>query len=202
VRAVVVASSAVVLFAGLFNVGELILARTELGVGPAGFSLLVAVFGAGVVAGSLLGAKGGPLGQLKSHYLTGLFVVGVGFVASGLAPGFEVALATFGLTGLGNGLVVVHERLLLQSVVSENLLGRVFGVKDALSSWCFAAAFLLAGVVASALPTRLMFLVAGAGALLVFAAASVALRHTWTDEERVRPQRLRRRARPRPSPAA
>ena len=202
VRTVVVASSTVVLFAGLFNVGELLLAREELGVGAAGFSLLVAVFGCGVVAGSLLGARGGPLGQLKSHYLTGLFVVGVGFVATALAPGFEVALGSFALAGLGNGLVVVHERLLLQTVVSEDLLGRVFGVKDALSSWCFAAAFLLAGVLASTLATRLLFLAAGAGALLVFAAASVALRHTWVDDAVARPQRLRRRARPRPSPAS
>lgn len=191
VRVIVLASSAVVLFAGLFNVGELLLATEELGAGPAGFSLLVAVFGCGVVAGSLLGSRGGPLPQLKHHYLTGLFVVGVGFVASGLAPGFEVALATFALAGLGNGLVVVHERILLQEVVAEGLLGRVFGVKDALTSWCFAAAFLLAGVVASAVPTRVLFLVAGAGALAIFAAASVALRGTWTDRELRAPEPTR-----------
>ena len=40
-RAVIAGSSAVVLFAGLFNVGELLLAEEELGAGDAGFALLV-----------------------------------------------------------------------------------------------------------------------------------------------------------------
>ena len=56
VRAVIAGSSAVVLFAGLFNVGELLLAEDELGAGHAGFAMLVAMFGLGVVAGSLAGA--------------------------------------------------------------------------------------------------------------------------------------------------
>src|SRR5688572_8502686 len=55
-RAVIAGSSAVVLFAGLFNVGELLLAQ-ELGAGDAGFAVLVAIFGLGVVGGSLASAS-------------------------------------------------------------------------------------------------------------------------------------------------
>ena len=80
-RAVIAGSSAVVLFAGLFNVGELLLAEDELGGGDAGFALLVAIFGLGVVAGSLAGARTVEPRVLKRRYLAGLGVTGVGFLA-------------------------------------------------------------------------------------------------------------------------
>jgi MFS family permease len=189
VRTVVLASSAVVLFAGLFNVGELLLATTVLGAGASGFSLLVAVFGLGVIVGSLAGARGGNLAHLKRHYLTGLFVVGLGFLATGLAPVYGVALVTFWLGGLGNGLVVVHERLLLQRVVGDSIMARVFAVKNTLTSWAFAAAFLLAGGIASAVGPRPLFVLAGGGAIAVWAVAATALRRTWTVERPAEPER-------------
>jgi MFS family permease len=181
VRAIVLSSSAVVLFAGLFNVGELLLAIRELHTGPSGFSILIAVFGLGVVAGSLVGSRGGTLGNLKQRYLLGLSVVGVGFLASGFAPTFPAALGGFALAGLGNGLVVVHERLLLQQTVPNRTLGRVFGIKDSLTAWAFAIAFVSAGAIASLVGTRPLLLAAGGGVLVVLAAASLSLRTVWTD---------------------
>lgn len=103
----------------MLNVGELLLAEGELGAGASGFSVLVAVFGLGFIASSLTGSRGGTLARQKRTYLFGLLAVGVGLVASGLAPVYAVALATFALTGLGNGLVLVHERLLLQHTVPD-----------------------------------------------------------------------------------
>jgi MFS family permease len=183
VRALLLASSAVVLFAGMFNVGELLLAENELGASDAGFSMLVAIFGLGVIAGSLMGGRGGAPRLLKRRYLVGLLVVAAGFAAAGLAPVYATALAAFAVTGLGNGLVLVHERLILQSTVSDRLMGRVFGVQDALGSWAFAAAFVGAGALLSVLGTRSLFLVAAGGVLLVWAAAAVALRGAWEWED-------------------
>ena len=57
VRTLILASSAVLLFAGMLNVVELLFARNELGVGDSGFSILVALGGAGIVIGSALGAR-------------------------------------------------------------------------------------------------------------------------------------------------
>lgn len=181
VRVLLLASSAVILFAGMFNVGELLLAEEELGTSDAGFSALVATFGLGVILGSLVGGRGGLPEALKRRYLTGLLAVSAGFAAAGLAPGYGVALAAFGLAGLGNGLVLVHERLILQGTVPERLMGRVFGVRDALGSWAFAVAFVGAGVILTLVGTRALFLIAAGGVLLVWMVAAVVLRGAWRE---------------------
>jgi MFS family permease len=178
-RTLLVASAAVILFAGDVHVGELLLAEGELDAGDAGFSALVAVFGTGVVAGSLAGGRGGAPAELKRRFLIGLLAVAAGFAAAGLAPTYVVALGAFLLAGLGNGLVLVHELLILQRTVPDRLMGRVFGVRDALGSWAFAAAFVGAGAILALVGTRPLFLIAGAGVLAVWAVAALALRAAW-----------------------
>jgi MFS family permease len=177
VATIVLASSSVVLFAGLFNVGELLLASDELGAGAAGFSALVAVYGAGAVLGSVAGSR---TARLRRGYVFGFLCLGTGMLAAGLAPGLAPALAAFALAGAGNGLVVVHERLLLQRAVPDSLLGRVFGLKDSLSSWAFGAAFLCAGMIAALVGTRELFLLAGSGALAVCLLAALSFRSQRT----------------------
>lgn len=182
VRVVVLASSAVLLFAGMINVGELLLATEDLGSSESGFSALVALYGLGIVVGSLLVSVGNDVTALKRRYLSGLLIMAVGMLGSGLAPVFLIAAGTFFLSGLGNGLVLVHERLLFQSAVPDELMGRVFGVKDALMSWAFGVAFLSAGAIVALVGTRELFLLAGAGAALVWLVTKVALARAWADD--------------------
>lgn len=179
-RVVIAGSSAVVLFAGLFNVGELLLAEKELGAGDAGFAMLVAIFGLGVVAGSLAGAGTVEPLRLKRRYLVGLAVTGVGFLAAAAAPGIVWAAAGFAVAGLGNGLMLVHERLLVQVTVREGLLGRVFGLRDTLDAWAWTIAFASAGFLLVAFDTRAVLALAGGGVLAVTVASAWALRDAWT----------------------
>ena len=179
IRAVIVASGAMLLFAGLFNVAELPFATEELDAGSAGFGALTAIYGLGFVAGSLSGSRGGEAVALKRRFLSGLALVGAGFVACGLAPGFPAALPAFALAGLGNGLTLVYERLLIQTTVDDSVMARTFGVRDGVSAWGFAAAFLAAGALIEALGVRTVLVVAGVGGLLVWALSSIALRHAW-----------------------
>ena len=176
VAILLMSSGAAVLFAGMVNVGELLLATRELGAGSSGFSLLVAASGLGVAAGSLLGARGGAPGALRRRYLGGLLVVGLGVVACGLAPSLPLALAAFAVAGAGNGLVLVHERLLLQEAGGDELAGRLFGLRETVTAWALAVAFLGGGALASLVGTRGLFLVAGVGCLLVWVATARALR--------------------------
>jgi len=181
-RAVIAGSGAMLLFAGLFNVAELPFVREDLDGGDAGFALLTAIYGLGFVVGSLSGSKGGGPPLLKRRWLTGLAVVGVGFVACGAAPTVEVAVLAFGLTGVGNGLVLVYERLLIQVTVPDRLMARVFGVKDGLTAWAFAAAFLGAGALVDAAGASEVIIFAGIGGLLVWLGSRIALRRAWTAE--------------------
>jgi MFS family permease len=182
VRSLLTASSAIVISMGMINVGELLLARDALGSGDSGFSILVATMGAGIAAGSLLGSAGRNAHRLSRGFLRGLWLCAVAAIAAGLAPNFAVAVAAFAVMGIGNGAILTNEGVLLQSVVPDELLGRLFGLKNALVSWCYAASFFSAGAIASALGPRALFVVAGAGTLVAWAAASVALRAAWPEE--------------------
>ena len=174
-------SVACVAFLGMVNVGELLLARDELGASDTEFSILVTAMGVGIAGGTLLGAGGGGLAALKRRYLLGLLAIAVGLLVCGLAPAFFVALPAFTLLGVGNGLAVVHERLLLQSTLGEEVLGRVFGLRSSFVSTAFGASFVLAGGAAALLGPRPLFLLAAAGGFLAWAAASLALRVVWTE---------------------
>jgi len=137
--------------------------------------------GLGVVTGSLLGARGGPLHALKPRYLAGILLVGAALLGLAAAPNYATALIAFFALGLGNGIVNVHERLIFHAAVPPRLMGRAFAVLDTLGGWGFAAAFISAGALISALSTRAMFGIAGAGALVVWLLALLSLRRVWSD---------------------
>lgn len=178
-RAVLVASSATLLFCGAFNVAELLLAKDELGVGGSGFSLLVMVFGFGFLGGTLSGSQGGALNDLKRAYIAGLVVLAAGFVGSALAPTIFVATLTFAAAGFGNGLVLVHERLIIQAVIPDGLVARIYGVKDALTAWAFGLAFAGTGALLELFGVRPVLLAAGLGSAVVAASAAVVLASVW-----------------------
>ena len=179
VRVVLWVSAAALFFGGILNVAELLFAE-DLGAGESGFAVLVALYGLGFVVGSLMGRGGRQLARLKHRYLLGLLLMATGFIAAGLAPVYEVAAVMFAVAGLGNGLMLVHERLLIQDSVVHSLMGRVFGVKDALTAWAFALAFLTAGGLLELVDPGTAIVAAGVGGLAAWALAVVLLRGEWT----------------------
>jgi MFS family permease len=168
IRTVIATTAGLMFVAGLFNVAEPLFATETLDVGGSGF-----------VAGSLVGAGGGEPPLLRRRYLQGLFLAGVGFLATGIAPGLVIALLTFGLVGFGNGLLLVHERVLFNRVVPENLQGRMFAVSDTAASWAFGLSYLCAGPVLSAIGVRETILIAGAAGIGIAALAVLGLRSHW-----------------------
>jgi MFS family permease len=79
---------------------------------------------------------------LRRRYLTGAFLMALGFTASGLAPSVAAAVVTFLAAGYGNGMLLIYERLLIQALVPDQLSGRIFGIRDAITAWAFALGFL------------------------------------------------------------
>jgi MFS family permease len=178
-RLLLFASAVALFFGGFFSVAELLLAKEELGTGEAFYSVLVATYGFGFIAGSLLGGRGGPPEVLKRRYLAGGGLMGAGFVASGLAPTPALAMVAFAGSGLGNGLLLVHERLLIQALVPDELSGRIFGIKDSLTAWAFALAFVLGAGALAAFGTREAIVLSGAGVLLTSLVSAFVLRGVW-----------------------
>jgi MFS family permease len=180
-RVLLLASASALFFGGLFNVAELLLATDELGTSAEGFSVLVAIYGVGFVGGSVAGARGGSVTLLRRRYLSGLLLAALGTGASGIAPSPAVAALCFIGAGYGAGLLLVHERLLIQRLVADELRGRIFGMRDALTAWAWAIAFVTAPVLLNWLGTRATVVLAGCGALAVWLVAVVVLRRAGED---------------------
>ena len=176
VRFVLVASGAVLFCAGIFNVSELPFVEDELGGEDAEFAVLVGLFGLGFAGGSLLGSSGGDVDRLRRRYLTGLLLTAVGLLALAAVPLLGLAFIAFTVAGVGNGMMLVYERLLIQAQVPARLTGRIFGVKDAITAWAFGIAFVAAGGLIETVGVRTTVVGAGAAALAVFAASILALR--------------------------
>jgi hypothetical protein len=185
IRALLGVSAGALFFAGLFNVAELPFADDVLDSGDVGYSVLAAAFGAGFIAGSLTGTKGGAPVVLKTRYRLGLLVLGAGFLATGLAPGFAAALGAFAVGGIGNGMLIVYERQLIQATVPDRLAGRIFGVKDALSAWAFGLAFVCAGGLITLIGVRELLVVAGVGGVASWLVSLRALRPAFNSAEPV-----------------
>ena len=178
-RTIVLATAAAFLFIGMLNVAELLLAKQVLHAGSVGFSVLVAVFGVGILAGSLAGSRRGGLPEYKRRYLGGIIGFGLALAVAGAAPNLPIAALAFAVCGFANGVFLVHQRLLIQIAVPNRLLGRVFGVVDTATAWGFAVAFVTAGGLIVALGVRGLLELAAGGTVAVGVLATIALRRAW-----------------------
>jgi MFS family permease len=179
-RTAIVATSSVLLFGGMVNVGELLLAR-KLGAGASGYSLFVAVSGAGIAIGSLMGASGGELPGLVRRFLAGILLAAAGLLGTAAAPTLASAVLCLAVLGFGNGLVIVYERLIIQATVGDELLGRAFGAQAALDGFAFAASYLVAGLILALVSPRILFVIGGGGALVVWMVARVVFARMRTE---------------------
>jgi MFS family permease len=156
------------LFAGaVMNVAEPLLATCPLHAGRAGYSILVACYGAGMVVTSLLcGRAGTRVARLRTLWLAGNGLCAAGMIGSALVPDLALAAATFAVTGASNALIVSPEMRLFQELVPDGTLGRVLGFRDTAANVALLAAFICAGVLLTPLGPRAVFAIGG-GTLIV-----------------------------------
>lgn len=170
---VMLVGALVVLTGAMFNVFAPLLATGPLHAGGTGYSVLWALYGTGMVAGSWANARAGSeIADLRRRWLFGIALSGLAMAAAAIAPNLAIALVAFMLVGLAENLLVGPETRLVQELVAERLLGRVFGLKDLLENVAFVCAFLGAGALLTLAGVRAVFVGAGLAtvALAVFGA--------------------------------
>ncbi len=175
VRTVIFCTSAMIFTAGIINVSELILVNKLHG-GHVGYAILVTVSSIGIAAGSFVGKSGGGLPKLERRYLAGVALFAVGLLGASASPVLAGVVIAFGFGGIGNGMVIVYQRLILQRVVDDSLLGRVFGMQAASDGAAFAASFVFTGAILAVVSPRPLFALAGAGSAVVAFVAWRSLR--------------------------
>jgi MFS family permease len=181
VRLLLASSTLAVVVVGMVNVGEVLLARELLGVGGSGLAALMTASGVGTFLGSTFGARTGTSWQWRRAYLAGLMCMAADLVLCAVAPYFWLLVVTFALGGFGNGLALVHDRLLLAHTVPEPLHGRLFALHKTCTSAAFVIAFVLAGVLISTLGIQAMFLCGGLALIVIIVVVRPPLRALWPE---------------------
>jgi len=181
VRLLLGSSTGAVIAVGMVNVGEVMLARELLGVGGSALAALMTASGVGTFLGSTFGARTGATWQWRKAYVLGLSCMAADLVLCAVAPYFWLILVTFALGGFGNGLALVHDRLLLSHAVPEALHGRLFALHKTCTSFAFVIAFVAAGALISTLGVQAMFLCAGLLLIVIILVVRPHLRTLWPE---------------------
>jgi MFS family permease len=156
------------------NVALVFLVRETLGASAAAYGLLSAVFGVGMLAGSL-SVLGGSRHAPSLLYLLALIVSSIGALLTGLAPVLALVAMAQLISGAGNAVEIVATDTIFQQDVPPSLIGRLYGFSTAAVAVGSGVAMALGGFLVDATSPRVAFLVAGAGGLLTAAVAAPAL---------------------------
>jgi len=164
-----------VAFGNMASVAEVAFAEGVLKAGPTGYSVLVAAWTAGMLAGTLTGGRL-PRRRLALATLLGTLIAGTGVALAAGAVTLWQAAAAYGIGGLANGVEVVATRSFLNHRVPEAIAGRVFALYSGVLFGAASLGMAAAGGLLAPLNPRVVLLIAGGGGIV--AAALGWLRHT------------------------
>lgn len=186
-RRLLAAEAGALVFFSLAVPIEVIYAKQTLGAGDAGYGLLLASWGAGMVFGSIVFAT---LRRAPLPLLLFFSTVAIGASYLGLAGAQTLAIAcacaVFG--GAGNGIQWVAVISAVQELTSSTMQARVLGTLESSASATPGIGFVLGGLIASAWSPRAAFLVAGVGVMVIVMASALVLGRNWPlDDAKVRP---------------
>jgi MFS family permease len=172
---VILCAAASLIAGGMLNVCEPLLATTVLRGTSSDYALLVACYGGGMVAATLLVARRGraPAAVLVHRYLDALTLTAAGMFASAIVGSVLPATVAFAVTGYANALLLVSATQLIQLRVPIAVQGRLFGAKDSLEGAGFLIGLLGAAPLVAAAGVRVT-LAAGAGICGVCALTAIA----------------------------
>jgi MFS family permease len=179
-RLLIAEGTAFVFFAAVLPV-EVIYAKETLGAGDAGYGLLLASWGAGMVLGSLVFAtnRRAPLPYLL--FLSTL-AIGAGYLGMAAAPSLAVACAAGAVGGTGNGVQWVALVSAVQELTAGNMQARVMSVLESLGAAMPGIGFVIGGAIATGPGPRATFLFAGLGVLAIVAVAAPLLGRNWPED--------------------
>jgi MFS family permease len=175
VRIIALGFFAVVAANGIDDVALLVLATEDLGAGDPVVAVLLGAVGIGLLAGYLLLARGTRRASMVVLLVAGFAVSSVGNLLTGLAWAVAVAFALQVVRGLGIAAMDVAHVTLLQRLVPDRMLGRVFGNLYGGIGVAAAVSYLGGGLLLDAAGAPTTFVVAGVAGTVATLAVAVAL---------------------------
>jgi MFS family permease len=185
-------SVALILFTLIIPI-EVIYAKESLGTTSAGFGILLASWGAGIVAGSLVYVAVRER-SAAALILLSTAAIGIAYLGMAGAETLLVACLLSVLGGTGNGVQWVSVITALQEATPSDYQARVVGLLESSLAAMPGIGYLVGGALTAAGSPRTAYAVAGIGTLVLVGVAAVILR-------RMRLGRPRRRESDRPPPS-
>jgi MFS family permease len=163
--------SAVIACMGVTMVAELFLAEKVLHGGTSGYALLITAWTGGMTLGTVVAGRLPPR-LLAPGIVAGLVVLGLGVAAGAVAPTMWMAIAAYGIGGIGDGIQVVGARTLLLQRAPEHIAGRACAVFMGLTFGAVSIGMAVSAPLVALFGVRGALFAAGAASIL---AALVAL---------------------------
>jgi len=193
---IIVAWSLAVFATAGVNVAEIVLAKDVFAAGDFGYGVLVASGAVGLMLGSLFGGSWIEQRGMAIPYGVSIALMALGFGAAAAAPNVWVAAAVVIAAGVGNGVAVVTNAVLVQRGAPDRLRGRSFAVVMSLSYAFLGLGMIVAGPLTNEAGARAVW--AASSVLLGVAAVAGFLLARRVDAE-VAGARLARRTEPEPA---
>ena len=176
-----VAQSVVLIFFTIVVPVEVVYAKETLAVTDAGYGILIASWGTGMVMGSAIFAtlRRAPLPLLLFFATLG---VGAGYLGMAAAPTLVFACLGSIVGGTGNGVQWVAVVSAVQELTSAQMQARVVSVLESTAAATPGLGFILGGLLATIYDPRTAFALAGAGAVVTALLAIPFLGWHWPEQ--------------------
>lgn len=148
------------------NTAQVFLAKDTFSGGDFGYGLIFGCIGFGLAIGSLAAGTWVERRSVGSVYAASILLQAIGIGAAGAMPNVWAALPCFVLSGIGNGVAIVCNSLLVQRGASDEVRGRVFTVIMSVNYAAYGVATLVAGPLTDAYGPRWIYGVVGLVLLL------------------------------------
>ncbi len=146
---------------------QVFLAKDAFRAGDFGYGLIFGCIGLGLAIGSFGAGTWVERRSVGTIYAASILLQAVGVAAAAVAPNVWVSLPCFVLAGIGNGIAVVCNSLLVQRGAPDAIRGRVFTVIMSVNYAVYGLGFVIAGPLTDRVGPRWVF--GGVGIVLAFA---------------------------------
>jgi MFS family permease len=157
-------------------VAELFLAERVLHGGTTGYALLITAWTGGMTLGTVIAGRL-PSRLLAPGIVVGLGVLGLGVAAGALSPVMWMAIAAYGIGGVGDGVQLVGARALLLQRAPAHLAGRASAVFSGMTAGAVSLGMAAAAPLVVLFGIRGALLAAGVASVLAAVAARALRLH-------------------------
>jgi MFS family permease len=143
------------------NTAQVFLAKDTFSAGDLAYGLIFGSIGLGLAIGSYAAGSWVERRSVGGVYATSILLLAVSLAAAAVMPNVWAALPCFVLSGIGNGVAVVCNSLLVQRGASDEVRGRVFTAIMSVNYAAYGIGVLVAGPLTDTYGARWVYGVVG-----------------------------------------